>query len=591
VTAPPIRPRAYSYIRMSTDLQLKGDSLRRQLEASSAYAAANGLDLVDEARLEDIGVSAFKGANVAEGALGRFLDAAKAGKVPAGSFLLVESLDRLSRQEVRKALNTFLSIVDAGVNIVTLADNRVYTAQKTELVDLLTSLVIMSRAHEESRIKSQRVGAAWANKRANAKARPLTAMCPAWLRLSRDRTQYEVIGERAAIVKLIFEDSASGIGNYSITQRLNRRRVPHFGKSKGWHPSYISKILKSRAVIGEFQPHRLIEGKRQPDGDPIQNYFPAVVDEPTFYRAQLGLSQRLNRGAGRKGAFVSNLFSGATVCAYCRSPMKFENKGPPPKGANFLVCDGARRGLGCKIARWRYDHFEASFLAFVREVDLEQIVHSEDDARKRSLLESMITALQGEQAAIKQQMEKTYELLSLAGAATNFVAEKLQQLEGRRSAVEAELREKKQNRSQLGSATSQFYESRDQVKALIEQLQSRKGDETYKLRSQIASKLRSLVTTILVAPLGHAPVTQKTIEFLSSESEAQPVIDHLKRMLDDEAEHRRYFAIGFVDGSVRGVYPNQDDPLQFEHQILANSEGILRLNPSDMSTTQKGVYS
>jgi len=32
---------------------------------------------------------------VAEGALGRFLDAAKAGKVPAGSFLLVESLDRL----------------------------------------------------------------------------------------------------------------------------------------------------------------------------------------------------------------------------------------------------------------------------------------------------------------------------------------------------------------------------------------------------------------------------------------------------------------------------------------------------------------
>lgn len=257
-------PRAYSYIRMSSDLQLRGDSLRRQLEASTTYAAANGLDLVDESRLADIGVSAFKGANVAEGALGRFLDAAKAGKVPAGSFLLVESLDRLSRQEVRKSLGIFLSIIDAGVNIVTLADNRVYTAQKTEteLVDLLTSLVIMSRAHEESQTKSRRVGAAWANKRARARSQPLTATCPAWLRLSSDRTRYEVIEDRAAVVRRIFEESASGVGNYSITRRLNMDRVSHFGRSKGWHQSYVSKILKNRAVIGEFQPHRLVDGKR-----------------------------------------------------------------------------------------------------------------------------------------------------------------------------------------------------------------------------------------------------------------------------------------------------------------------------------------
>ena len=59
----PSRPRAYSYIRMSTDMQLKGDSLRRQLEASTKYAATNGLDLIADDRLHDIGVSAFKGDN------------------------------------------------------------------------------------------------------------------------------------------------------------------------------------------------------------------------------------------------------------------------------------------------------------------------------------------------------------------------------------------------------------------------------------------------------------------------------------------------------------------------------------------------
>jgi DNA invertase Pin-like site-specific DNA recombinase len=573
----PARPRAYSYVRMSTDLQLKGDSLRRQLEASAAYAATHDLELVDESRLEDIGVSAFKGANVAEGALGRFLDAAKAGKVPTGSFLLVESLDRLSRQEVRKSLAIFLSIVDAGVNIVTLADNRVYTAQKTELVDLLTSLVIMSRAHEESQTKSRRVGAAWANKRARAKTQPLTATCPAWLRLSQDRTKYEVIEDRAATVRLIFEESASGIGNYSITQRLNRRLVPHFGKSKGWHSSYVSKILKNRAVIGEFQPHRLVDGERRPDGDPIPSYFPAIVDEQLFYRVQFGLSERLTRGAGRKGAHISNLFSGALVCAYCRSPVKFENKGPPPKGTNFLVCDGARRGLGCRIARWRYDEFEASFLAFVREVDLEQVIHNEDESKKRGILEQTVAALRGERAAIEAQMEKAYELLEMAGTATSFVAAKLQGLEARRAVVETELREKEQEREHLGSTTGRLYEDRDQVRALVERLQSSAGDDLYKIRSQIAARLKSLVTLIYVAPLGHAPLAERTIDILAGEPGAEPVIDHLRRTSDD----RRYFAVGFTDGKTRAVFPHRDDPLRFEYQIVGDSEGLRRLEPSE----------
>ena len=174
-----MRPQAYSYLRMSTDLQLKGDSRRRQLEASTAYAATEGLDLADDAQLEDIGISAFKGANVRGGALGRFLDAVKAGAVKPGSYLLVESLDRLSREDLLLAHSLFLSIVQAGINLVTLADQRVYRAGETNLVDMITSLVIMSRAHEESRIKGLRVAAAWKNKRVRASAgQPMTRRLP-----------------------------------------------------------------------------------------------------------------------------------------------------------------------------------------------------------------------------------------------------------------------------------------------------------------------------------------------------------------------------------------------------------------------------
>src|ERR1700677_1027654 len=241
---------------MSTELQLKGDNRRRQLEASRAYAEANGLELAEGAELEDIGVSAFKGANVREGALGQFLDAVKAGSVKPGSYLIVESLDRLSREQVLTAQSLFLSIIQAGIHLVTLADNRVYRAGMTDLADLIMSLVIMSRAHEESQTKSHRIAAAWKNKRTKANSRqPMTKWCPAWLKLSSDRTGYEPILERAEIVRQIFRDTASGIGIYSVASRLNKAGVDTFGGPNGWHQSYVAKILANRGVLGEVQPH------------------------------------------------------------------------------------------------------------------------------------------------------------------------------------------------------------------------------------------------------------------------------------------------------------------------------------------------
>ncbi|MGL3105652.1 recombinase family protein [Bradyrhizobium sp. BR 1432] len=150
------------------------------MEASRAYAEANGLEFAEGGELEDIGVSAFKGANVREGALGQFLEAVRSRRVQPGSYLIVESLDRLSREQVLAAQSLFLSIIQAGINLVTLADNRVYRAGKTDLGDLIMSLVIMSRAHEESQTKSLRLSAAWKNKRVAAAAlKPMTKWCPA----------------------------------------------------------------------------------------------------------------------------------------------------------------------------------------------------------------------------------------------------------------------------------------------------------------------------------------------------------------------------------------------------------------------------
>jgi DNA invertase Pin-like site-specific DNA recombinase len=134
--------KAYSYIRMSTDIQLKGDSLRRQLELSKSYALANGLTLDQSSEMKDIGVSAYDSDNVKSGALGKFLQKIEEGKIERDSYLLIESLDRLSRDKVLTALDSFSSIIRAGIKIVTLADGVTYSEESVK--DNWTQLIMVT---------------------------------------------------------------------------------------------------------------------------------------------------------------------------------------------------------------------------------------------------------------------------------------------------------------------------------------------------------------------------------------------------------------------------------------------------------------
>ena len=114
--------KAYSYLRFSSPEQAKGASRARQIEAAAKWAAER--DLVLDEELRDEGVSAFKGRHRSStSALGGFVARVDRGEVAEGSHLIVESLDRLSREEVLDALALFLGLISKGITIVALADN------------------------------------------------------------------------------------------------------------------------------------------------------------------------------------------------------------------------------------------------------------------------------------------------------------------------------------------------------------------------------------------------------------------------------------------------------------------------------------
>jgi len=355
------KPKAYSYIRFSTPEQERGDSLRRQVEYSQQVAAKLGLELDDHLRLTDRGISAFRGDHRTKGTLGAFLSQVEAGKIKPGSVLIIEALDRLSREGMLEAVHLLTGILLKGINLHTAIDNKHFQKSTYDLADLIISATKLQQGHEESEKKSERLKAAWNNKRAQA---------------------------RSAQRKIL-----AGKGTWSIESALNQQKV--WKPKNGWRKSYINKILRNPAVHGEFQPHKKIDGKRVPEGEPIVDYYPPIIERSVFDRVQgvIQENRQLPGHAGGRNGAVSNLFGHIAVCGKCGGPMSFVHKGKPPKGGQYLQCDRARRGLGCTKTLIRYDKIEPLLLTFCKGLNPEDILPDNEQRQSElSILQNQLQA-------------------------------------------------------------------------------------------------------------------------------------------------------------------------------------------------------
>lgn len=324
-TKPAPRPAvAYSYQRFSSPAQAEGDSIRRQTELRDAWLGRSGAVLDTSVTLRDEGKSAFTGAhreNPDRHALAAFLRLVEQGRVPRGSYLIVESLDRLSREHIQPALMLFLSLLQSGVRIVQLIPVEQVFDQKSDAMQIMMAVMELSRGHSESAVKSQRLSAAWGEKRkraAESKA-VMSRACPAWITVRNGK--YALIPEKAEVVRRIFRMAASGHGARAITKALAKDVDPistrvrkRTGEPSGWNVSYVKLILTTRAAFGEYQPR----AKGRPEGPPIAGYYPAAVTEREYHAVQALLTSRRKRDeqgkwrgvGGRPAKDGANVFSG-----------------------------------------------------------------------------------------------------------------------------------------------------------------------------------------------------------------------------------------------------------------------------------------
>lgn len=149
-------PMAYSYNRFSTPEQAQGFSEERQVENAKRYAAKLGL-ILDDSLKTDKGKSGYRGANRKTGALATFLDMIDKGKIARDSVLIVENMDRLSREPFTDAFETISRIIRAGVSIQTLSPEAHYDKKSLNGHAIYALVAQIQMAHAESEKKSERL--------------------------------------------------------------------------------------------------------------------------------------------------------------------------------------------------------------------------------------------------------------------------------------------------------------------------------------------------------------------------------------------------------------------------------------------------
>ncbi len=423
---------AISYMRFSSKRQEKGSSIDRQKERLDAYLAANpDVVLIDTFR--DEGVSGFTGQHAKAGAMGRFMAMLANKRIPTPIILIVEALDRFSREPAIDAHDRLSELTKAGVTLIFL-DEKVEISRASLRESPMVLFQIwgqMMANHAFSVRKSGFAKGGW-NKSIHLAASerkairgydgcPWTVIDPATgkyaLGWKDEKTNTVVLGEPpiVGIIRLIYRWRIEGVADHAIAKRLNERGAPlvraHVGpqhKRRGWYQSTIHRILSDRRVLGEGQFR----------GEPvIPDLFPRIIDEDTFARAQAAKSPVPTRLGSDDGvSAIANLFTGFARCSCCGGNMVMTRNRGGAKATRYLTCDARKRRLDCtSTGMVNYSRLESVILEHLPLIPWETIVQADNPHDPLPEIEAQISTSEAQAVEIAHIRDNAKRLMLKGG--------------------------------------------------------------------------------------------------------------------------------------------------------------------------------
>ena len=381
-------PRCYSYCRFSDKKQKEGDSLRRQIRMAEDWVNARKKEgfFLDTENFWDLGLSGYyrENLNPEIGKLAQFLERANRGEIERGSYLIVEKIDRFSRAEPLEICGIISRLVhNNGINFVILSPAEMIIT-KDNIADLNVSLVITMEcqfANQSSRTTSARVGKYWKLKREEIQSgKQQTQHYPDWLDFNKESKEVKLNTEKQKAILFLFEQTINGLGQIQMVKIMNEKFPPVSRQRKDtrppkWNTAYISKLLNDRRLLGEHQSYKMVDlKKRIPDGEPVKGYFPRVIGDELFYKAQAAKAKRKAKRTEEVSDFI-NLFKGLIYSHYTRNPLRIQTTRTKRKDGDTYIqrrlVDPDHLNRVANVCPWTIDYFklENLLLNAISEID------------------------------------------------------------------------------------------------------------------------------------------------------------------------------------------------------------------------------
>ncbi|WP_447831740.1 recombinase family protein [Aeromonas salmonicida] len=388
--------KSYLYTRISSLQQVQGFGIDRQIQTVTDFLEnavldsrlGYQLDPNDYEILEsDIGKSAFRGNNwKPDSNLGRFYDAVVSGRIRQGA-LIVENIDRLTRLSNYQAAHKLTTLITHGIDIIEVESGTCFSDRIPESNSILN--ISISRAHNESKRKSNMGQKTWANRitKLRNEGKASVKICPRWLSVQDGK--YILDTEQAAILLSIHQQYLDGHGSSAIVRRLNDEGKLNNGKL--WNTLTLHKVLKDERLTGKMVigKQRIIDTNKSEEEQSkkkeeiknslitVDDAFPIVVNQELFNRVQSKInSSKYGTQKPKTTKLMRNLFNGISTCGICGNPFIVCSNG---RGNLFYTCLGRRSEKTCTNVGVNYSQFENSILKHIKELNWSAIYTGEND--------------------------------------------------------------------------------------------------------------------------------------------------------------------------------------------------------------------
>lgn len=480
---------AFSYVRWSSAGQTGNTSLARQTEMAEKICQEKGWSLISVRA--DKAVSAWKGKNFKEGALGEFVKWCK-GEIAKGTvknpILIVERFDRLSRMEPREANKMINSILDSGISIQTCEGSKMFLDSEGsyDTFDLMKMAMEWGQSSEYSKNLSNRVKQGKGNIYSRiAKGEILNCKdnAPKWIKWisTGKHTGYcELHPENAETVKRIFELYLKNETTHRIAKILDEEKRSTLRGGISWMASSVLRVLRNKGVTGLWKGN--------------DKFFPRIVSDEDFKRVQSLLSKNIKR-AGARSKHV-NIFRGLLRCSVCGDNVVQTNSDMKKV---YRCGRGIRGKCSAKHSMPAFDFEEDFFVSFIGKTP--ESLLSQSDLSHQNKVNEVQIRLDDIDARIST-VSKSISKIAAAGLTIDQLTDELIELQRSKEKTQSEidalndqsLREEKSPRAMadlkkiFGVDTEESYKSQEKHYSIL-----KKQLKDSSIREEIASLLPGII--------------------------------------------------------------------------------------------------